>query len=608
MRHFRIAWPTVLAAVGCTTFLFTCIATNSAISSDIQKTSPEHSFSSEISDMAFYASADEQDFSDGDYYYKQKYGYIYAQTQQRFENDMSADADTDKGESEADKDTSQDDTSQESVDEEVATSDEQQQADETDEADDTSDMDSDGEDGPIDGTIPTEHGEETDSYIYQYEEAGYSDADDSDADDSDADDSDADDSDSNDSESQDMEDEYSEALSNYGDYDESQYPEDMDYETQDDEYQYSNMEDRESPEETDTDSQDTEGMENDGYNYEFRYSEAMDYTDQSNDSDDNNSDDNNSDDNNSDDNGSDDSEQQDIESTETDSQSSETQDAESQDAESQDAESQDAESQDSETMDYYETQDDDSQNTTQSSEGDGYGYTYALPENMYGTSIDAKADIVEVEELMKQPWDGSSQYSDDQYMGSPYTTEYPGEFENNEHLALFTWDPAELLTWSDQETLRVLAMVGDREPGIRRAVLSDYLESLGLDATDLANRFEGKSGLAVLSLADDLAQTAAFLACFRLAERGELESDETLRLLHQSLLHRSDRWNNWIDEVTDSESNIYSTFDASQTDATQTDTAQTSPVLRAVVLTAADSLERIGGVINGLSRQMKNLY
>ena len=46
MRHFRITWPTILAAVGCTTFLLTWIATRNAISDD------------------------------GAYYYQQKYGAL----------------------------------------------------------------------------------------------------------------------------------------------------------------------------------------------------------------------------------------------------------------------------------------------------------------------------------------------------------------------------------------------------------------------------------------------------------------------------------------------------------------------------------------------------
>ena len=227
---------------------------------------------------------------------------------------------------------------------------------------------------------------------------------------------------------------------------------------------------------------------------------------------------------------------------------------------------------------------------SEENEEDGYSYQYALPQDLYGSSVIPSLDIIEVEEtVVEQPWGDMNQYMDDQYMGSPYILDYPSGFDTDESLALFTWDPAELLTWSDQEILRQLVTLQDQTPGVRRAVLSDYIESLGMEATDLSIRFEEISGLAVLSLSDDLPQTAAFMACFRLVERGELESDEALALLQRSLLHRSDRWNCWIDEIT-------------------TERVTSNPMLKAVVLTAASSLDRLSEAISGISRQIKNLY
>ena len=501
----------------------------------------------------------------------------------------------------------------------------------------TGEMVVDDEDGPIDGTIPAEYGEERDSYIYQYEEAGDSETADTEtshtersdeSSDTQPQDREAEDRDAHDGETMDHD---------YYDY-ESQYPQSIDYEAQSEEIQSSEPQDQESMETEETDSQNTEPQDievqdaeapdseaqhtevqdTEPQDIEVQDAEAPDSEAQVTEVQDTEVQDTEVQDTEPSDAEAQDSEAQDTEAQDTEAQDTEAQDTEAQDTEAQDAEAQDAEAQDTDTMDYetmeyYESQDDDSTNTTQCTEADGYGYTYALPEDIYGSSIDPPTDIVAVEELMKQPWDDSSQNRDDQYAGSPYTTEYPGEFANNERLALYTWDLAELLTWSDQETLRVLAAVSDGECGVRRAVLSDYLECLGLEATVLANRFEEESGLAVLALVDDLAQTAAFLACFRLAERGELESDEALALLQKSLLHRSDRWNRWIGEVIGEESDISRTDDVAQPDTAQPNTAQpdtstTSLVLRAVVLTAAGSLERIGDAISGLSRQMKNLY
>ena len=227
---------------------------------------------------------------------------------------------------------------------------------------------------------------------------------------------------------------------------------------------------------------------------------------------------------------------------------------------------------------------------SEENEEDGYRYQYALPQDLYGSSVMPSLDIIEVEEMtVEQPCCDMNQYTDDQYTGSPYIVDYLSVVDWDESLALFTWDPAELLTWSDQEILRQLVTLQDQTSGVRRAVLSDYIESLGMEATDLSIRFEEVSGLVVLSMSDDLAQTAAFLACFRLVERGELESDEALALLQKSLLHRSDRWNCWIDEVTRVR-------------------VTSNPMLKAVVLTAANSLERLAGAISGISRQIKNLY
>jgi len=225
-----------------------------------------------------------------------------------------------------------------------------------------------------------------------------------------------------------------------------------------------------------------------------------------------------------------------------------------------------------------------------------YGFVHSRPadrvaRDLYESSVIPSLEIIEVDEMtMEQSWGDINQYMDDQYTGSPYIVDYPSGVDTDESLVLFTWDPAELLTWSDQEILRRLVTVEDQPSGVRRAILNDYIEGLGMEATDLSIRFEEVSGLVVPSLSDDLAQTVAFMACFRLVERGELESDEALALLQKSLSHRSDRWNCWIDEVT------------------RVRVTSNPTMLKAIVLTAAGSLERLGGAISGISRQIRNLY
>ena len=395
MRYFRFAWPTVLAAMGCTTFTVASILTQTAMAVDIGQIFPTKSCSFETDDTTFFAynsdyeRGDNHECRDGDYYYQQKYGFIYSRSADRTARDMGMDADEVEAEEAAAKDVMIDD----------------------EDIEDNADI------GEIDGTVPVGQENDNESYIYQYEEAGET------------------------------------------------------------------------------------GTEDPGV------------------------------------------------------QENETQDADSEENE----------------------------------EG-GYGYRYAFPQDLYGTSVMPSTNIFNVEEtVMEQPWGDLNQYMDDRYSGSPYIVDYPYGVETDENLALFTWEPAELLTWSDQEILRLLATVVNQESGVRRAVLSDYIESLGMEAIDLSIRFEEVSGLVVPSLSDDLAQTAAFMACFRLVERGELEFDEALALLQKSLSHRSGRWNCWIDEVTRVR-------------------VTSNPMLKAVVRTAANSLERLGGAISGISRQIKNLY
>jgi hypothetical protein len=250
-----------------------------------------------------------------------------------------------------------------------------------------------------------------------------------------------------------------------------------------------------------------------------------------------------------------------------------------------------------------------------------YGYQYLLSNGIYGSAALPCMEILNsIEKLLETSQSEGNYRPDELYTGSPYIAEYPPKSTADESLVLFSWHPSELLTFADQDILRKLALAGGKSSGVCRAVLNDYIERLGMKAADLSNRFEETTGLGMPTLAEDLSQTAAFMACFRLVERGELESDEALALLIQSLFHRSQRWNRWIGEVTSDEE--YAALPEKRPgDNTTHDTPQDSqdspgdsvksaanPVLKAVVLTAAGSLERLGGTICGISRQLKNVY
>lgn len=261
------------------------------------------------------------------------------------------------------------------------------------------------------------------------------------------------------------------------------------------------------------------------------------------------------------------------------------------------------------------------------------GYEYALPQDIYGSSVMPSPDILKLEDILDSPsWCDVDRYLEEHYTDSPYTVERLPEApagENpalkgligdqaKESLALFTWNPQELLTFSDHELLRVLAVVSDRSPGVRRAVFSDYIASLPVEAVVLSQRYQAAGGLDMQEMADDLSQATAFLACFRLIENGELAADEALELLLKSQSHRSQSWNLWVNETTGYEGTIalnevkpgdqYATqLNDSESTADFCKSA-TNPLLKVLVITAAGSLERLGGKICDLSRAIKNLY
>lgn len=117
-------------------------------------------------------------------------------------------------------------------------------------------------------------------------------------------------------------------------------------------------------------------------------------------------------------------------------------------------------------------------------------------------------------------------------------------------LDLSAWRPQELLTFSDQEALRELERLVERQSGARRSSLNRYLEKLGSEAIDFASLFEDMTGIEVLALADDVTGAAAFLATLRLIEQGGLGMEEAVDVLRRSLRSPSEEWTEGVRQIT----------------------------------------------------------
>lgn len=177
-------------------------------------------------------------------------------------------------------------------------------------------------------------------------------------------------------------------------------------------------------------------------------------------------------------------------------------------------------------------------------------------------------------------------------------------------LELFAYRPEELLTCSDQDLLRTLAMLCEEPSGVRRATLNDYLETLGMDGVDFASRFEETTGIETLGLADDLPGAAAFLGCFRLMEQGELGIEESVDLLRRSVQQFTRSWIDGVGEIT---TNAYESADqavhaedampAEEPRAQEVDTR----VVEALWGLAVQSLQEIGDLAEDISDRVSQL-
>jgi len=208
------------------------------------------------------------------------------------------------------------------------------------------------------------------------------------------------------------------------------------------------------------------------------------------------------------------------------------------------------------------------------------------------------------------------EYSDDYYddVCDGYEPYDPGAEASSQGidggLEVFAWHPAELLLFADQEVLRTLQRLGGEPSAVRRAALNEYLEGLGWEAIDFAFRFESDTGIEVLGLADDLPSAAAFLASYRLIERGDLGMDEGVEVLRRTLEDVSLDWIEGVDEIT---SDVPEDWNAQQW-AGRRDAVQQlhlarfgEPVLEAMVNLATRKLGGLGGTILTVTARLSEL-
>ena len=248
--------------------------------------------------------------------------------------------------------------------------------------------------------------------------------------------------------------------------------------------------------------------------------------------------------------------------------------------------------------DCYDARMDPSEELAQDDYWTEYGYEYSYPETKYGS-----AGATEEESDIESRLEGEP--------GEPtYAMEECPEEDLPCGVELFAWHPEELLSHQDQEILKTLERLSEDPSGVRRATLNEYLEELGSDAVEFAGRFEDFSGIDVLGLADDLPGTAAFLASFRLLQRGELGIDETVDVLRHSLDNLSLKWIEGVREITadafeDWDAGIDQSEDESADWLDVTFTAR--PIVVAMVSIANRSISGAKSAITTVSAQLSDM-
>lgn len=255
------------------------------------------------------------------------------------------------------------------------------------------------------------------------------------------------------------------------------------------------------------------------------------------------------------------------------------------------------------------------QDSADTQEPYGCTYEYSYPSEAYGYEyVEGYGyDAYSYEATFSKPsedWD-MSEYAtqgstDDAYydywLDEPAATDVAETSAVESGLELFHWLPAELLILPDQDLLRTLERMSEECSSVRRAALSDYIQSLGHEAIDFAGRFEDETGIEVLSLADDITGAAALLACFRLYEQGELGTAEAIDVLRRSLRNPTSEWYGGVREIT---ADAYEGVDEEMTghadDTMVSPQCDNTTVLNAIFAATADSIDTFSTAVDALT-------
>ena len=234
--------------------------------------------------------------------------------------------------------------------------------------------------------------------------------------------------------------------------------------------------------------------------------------------------------------------------------------------------------------------------SSQSWSGGGYGYEYAPWEGSYGE----RALPESTEAVVTDAW-----------RTDPAAPEIPGPASTPDTEVEFPGRrPGDILTVSDQELLRALDRASGEPDGVRRAILNDYMEGLGVAGMHFGTQFEDAGGIEVLGLADDLPSAAALLAAFRMVEQGEAELSQCVDLLRGSLAGLPEKWIASVTEIATAQSSLTEdgpTFVEEEAAPTMAEANGwlRRQVLAVVLSVAASSLEEVGGTLLRLSDHLE---
>jgi hypothetical protein len=169
--------------------------------------------------------------------------------------------------------------------------------------------------------------------------------------------------------------------------------------------------------------------------------------------------------------------------------------------------------------------------------------------------------------------------------------EMKAEKEIEADLDLFAWQPSELLHDADCNLIRSIERLSGEPAAVRRACLNEYIEGLGFEAIDFAYRYEDAADADVLTLADDLPGAAAFLASYRLVERGQIGMDDAVGLLNSALSGLSLDWIEGVGRLAVPEKTL----------------SASHPVVNAMAAAATHSIAGVRDLVTAVSERLADL-